>query len=81
MKENIKREIRVLCNLFDLLTHSVYLWSGFLNVGDDEIVEDDEEDDFMPAAEGTHLENSGWSSRTRYVYAISSRSSAFSALY
>ncbi|XP_061368538.1 sister chromatid cohesion 1 protein 4 [Gastrolobium bilobum] len=39
--------------------------TGFLNVGDDEIIEDD--DDFIPRAEGTHLENSGWSSRTRAV--------------
>ncbi|CAL0328070.1 unnamed protein product [Lupinus luteus] len=40
--------------------------TGFLNVGDDEMIEDDD-DDFMPSAEGSHLENSGWSSRTRAV--------------
>ncbi|CAJ1824106.1 unnamed protein product [Sphenostylis stenocarpa] len=40
--------------------------TGFLNVGDDEIIDDDD-DDFQPCAEGTHLENSGWSSRTRAV--------------
>jgi cohesin complex subunit SCC1 len=41
-----------------------------LNVGDDEIIddEDDAADGFAPGAEGTHLENSGWSSRTRSVY-------------
>ncbi|CAL0303267.1 unnamed protein product [Lupinus luteus] len=38
--------------------------TGFLNVGDDEIIEDD---DFMPCAEESSLENSGWSSRTRAV--------------
>ncbi|KAE9617692.1 putative rad21/Rec8-like protein [Lupinus albus] len=38
--------------------------TGFLNVGDDEIIEDD---DFMPSAEESGLENSGWSSRTRAV--------------
>ncbi|KAL2330141.1 hypothetical protein Fmac_017722 [Flemingia macrophylla] len=38
----------------------------FLNVGDDEIIDDDD-DDFQASAEGTHLENSGWSSRTRAV--------------
>ncbi|KAK7340400.1 hypothetical protein VNO77_21102 [Canavalia gladiata] len=36
----------------------------FLNFGDDETIDDD---DFIPGAEGTHLENSGWSSRTRNV--------------
>jgi len=41
--------------------------AGFLNVGDDEIIDDD--DDFQASAEGTHLENSGWSSRTRFVSA------------
>ncbi|CAJ2645594.1 unnamed protein product [Trifolium pratense] len=43
--------------------------TGFLNVGDDEIIdeEDDAADGFAPGAEGTHLENSGWSSRTRAV--------------
>ncbi|KAK7394633.1 hypothetical protein VNO78_15166 [Psophocarpus tetragonolobus] len=39
--------------------------TGFLNVGDDEIIDDD--GDFQPCAEGTNLENSGWSSRTRAV--------------
>ncbi|KAG4922544.1 hypothetical protein AAZX31_18G225500 [Glycine max] len=39
--------------------------TGFLNVGDDEIIEDD--DDYQSCAEGTNLENSGWSSRTRAV--------------
>ncbi|TKY65323.1 Sister chromatid cohesion 1 protein 4 [Spatholobus suberectus] len=39
--------------------------TGFLNVGDDEIIDDD--GDFQPCAEGSHLENSGWSSRTRAV--------------
>ncbi|KAK7269052.1 hypothetical protein RIF29_21767 [Crotalaria pallida] len=39
--------------------------TGFLNVGDDEVIEDD--DDFKTCAEGTQLENSGWSSRTRAV--------------
>ncbi|XP_027349324.1 sister chromatid cohesion 1 protein 4 [Abrus precatorius] len=37
----------------------------FLNFGDDEIIDDD--DDFVPCAEGSQLENSGWSSRTRAV--------------
>ncbi|XP_020218443.1 sister chromatid cohesion 1 protein 4 [Cajanus cajan] len=37
----------------------------FLNVGDDDIIDDD--DDYQASAEGTHLENSGWSSRTRAV--------------
>ncbi|KEH23408.1 sister chromatid cohesion 1 protein [Medicago truncatula] len=43
--------------------------TGFLNVGDDEIIEDDDDDagGFASGAEGTHLENSGWSSRTRAV--------------
>ncbi|KAK7374405.1 hypothetical protein VNO80_07835 [Phaseolus coccineus] len=41
--------------------------TGFLNVGDDEIIDDDDDDDFQSCAEGTHLENSGWSSRTRAV--------------
>ncbi|KAL9297077.1 hypothetical protein ACSQ67_022973 [Phaseolus vulgaris] len=41
--------------------------TGFLNVGDDEVIDDDEDDDFQSCAEGTHLENSGWSSRTRAV--------------
>ncbi|BAT83496.1 hypothetical protein VIGAN_04065400 [Vigna angularis var. angularis] len=41
--------------------------TGFLNVGDDEIIDDDDDDNFQPSAEGTHLENSGWSSRTRAV--------------
>ncbi|KAL2606749.1 hypothetical protein GLYMA_09G247600v4 [Glycine max] len=36
----------------------------FLNVGDDEIIDDD---DYQSCAEGTNLENSGWSSRTRAV--------------
>ncbi|XP_059628593.1 sister chromatid cohesion 1 protein 4 isoform X2 [Cornus florida] len=40
--------------------------TGFLNVDDDEVNE--EEDDFIPSAEETHfIENSGWSSRTRAV--------------
>ena len=39
--------------------------TGFLNVGDDEIIGDD--DDYQSCAEGTNLENSGWSSRTRFV--------------
>jgi hypothetical protein len=49
---------------------SICLLSGFLNVGDDEIIEDDDDDagGFASGAEGTHLENSGWSSRTRSVY-------------
>ena len=40
-----------------------------MNVGDDEIIEDDDDDagGFASGAEGTHLENSGWSSRTRSV--------------
>ncbi|RDX91986.1 Sister chromatid cohesion 1 protein 4, partial [Mucuna pruriens] len=38
--------------------------TGFLNVGDDEIIDDDDD---LPSAEGSHLENSGWSSRTRAV--------------
>ncbi|XP_050911959.1 sister chromatid cohesion 1 protein 4 isoform X27 [Lathyrus oleraceus] len=43
--------------------------TGFLNVGDDEIIDDDDDDadGFAPGAEGTQLENSGWSSRTRAV--------------
>ncbi|KAJ7978301.1 sister chromatid cohesion 1 protein 4-like [Quillaja saponaria] len=39
--------------------------TGFLNVDDDEVIEDDDYD--MPCSEGTYLENSGWSSRTRAV--------------
>lgn len=41
-----------------------------MNVGDDEIIDDDDDDadGFAPGAEGTQLENSGWSSRTRSVY-------------
>ncbi|KAI9077996.1 hypothetical protein K1719_040125 [Acacia pycnantha] len=38
--------------------------TGFLNV-DDDMVQDD--DDYIPCDEGAHLENSGWSSRTRAV--------------
>ncbi|XP_058756129.1 uncharacterized protein LOC131629358 [Vicia villosa] len=43
--------------------------TGFLNVGDDEIMDDDDDDadGFAPGAEGAQLENSGWSSRTRAV--------------
>ncbi|KAI4302075.1 hypothetical protein L6164_035292 [Bauhinia variegata] len=41
--------------------------TGFLNVGDDEIIEEDDNDDHVPCAEGTHFESSGWSSRTRAV--------------
>jgi len=57
-----------LCFVVDSL--SICLLSGFLNVGDDEIIEDDDDDadGFAPGGEGTHLENSGWSSRTRSVY-------------
>jgi len=51
-----------------VLIHYFCILPGFLNVGDDEIIDDDDED-FQPSAEGTHLENSGWSSRTRFVYA------------
>lgn len=43
------------------------LYPGFLNVDDDEMIQDDD-DDCMPCDEGAHLENSGWSSRTRFVY-------------
>ncbi|XP_019449918.1 PREDICTED: sister chromatid cohesion 1 protein 4-like isoform X2 [Lupinus angustifolius] len=46
------------------LIHANAYDTGFLNVGDDEIIEDD---DFMPSAEESSLENSGWSSRTRAV--------------
>ena len=46
---------------------NVSLFPGFLNFGDDEMIEDD--DDFVPCDEGAKLENSGWSSRTRSVYA------------
>lgn len=42
------------------------MFPGFLNVDDDEMVQDD--DDCMPCDEGADLENSGWSSRTRFVY-------------
>ncbi|XP_028790285.1 sister chromatid cohesion 1 protein 4 isoform X2 [Neltuma alba] len=38
--------------------------TGFLNV-DDDMVQDD--DDYIPCDEGAHLENSGWSSRSRAV--------------
>ncbi|XP_004492871.1 sister chromatid cohesion 1 protein 4 isoform X2 [Cicer arietinum] len=45
--------------------------TGFLNVGDDEILDDDDDaadgHGFTQGAEGTHFENSGWSSRTRAV--------------
>lgn len=55
---------------FDSL--SICLLSGFLNVGDDEILDDDDDaadgHGFTQGAEGTHFENSGWSSRTRFVY-------------
>ncbi|KAK7295222.1 hypothetical protein RJT34_18127 [Clitoria ternatea] len=48
---------------------TVAIDTAFLNIGDDEMIDDDDDDDddFVPSAEGTHLENSGWSSRTRNV--------------
>lgn len=49
-------------------TFSICLLSEFLNVGDDEIIDDEDDGDFTPSATGSHFENSGWSSRTRYVY-------------
>jgi len=52
-----------------VVIHYLCILPGFLNVGDDEVIDDDEDDDFQSCAEGTHLENSGWSSRTRFVCA------------
>lgn len=51
-------------SLFDICSFSFL--SGFLNVDDDEAVEEDDES--MPCGEETRLlENSGWSSRTRCI--------------